>query len=90
MKSTLSSSSLTTLGSISQTSTRNILLAAFGIAALAVLIYHPLPDDFEQPWKYRFIKFNVELANIYVRHRNNNKKSQKNKLIFKKLILFKG
>lgn len=47
-------------------SRRNLVIAGFLVVALAYLIHHPLPDDFEQPWKYRFIKFNVELASIYV------------------------
>lgn len=41
-------------------------LAFFVIVAGLVfqLINQPLPDDFEQPWKYRLICFGAELSNI--------------------------
>lgn len=46
---------------------------AVGLLALAFffqLIYQPLPENFEQPWKYRLICFGVEISNIFVRKKN--------------------
>ena len=44
----------------------NFSLGFLVLALLAILAYHPLPHDFEQPWKYRFIKLNVEITNVFV------------------------
>lgn len=50
-------------------SNRNYLGAGVVVVSVALLAaflaYHPLPDDFEEPWKYRFIKFNVEITNVF-------------------------
>lgn len=43
-----------------------VLLAVIVAAIFFQLIYQPLPDDFEQPWKYRIICFGVKLSNIFV------------------------
>ena len=52
-------------------SNRNYLGAGVVVISVALLAaflaYHPLPDGFEEPWKYRFIKFNVEITNVFVR-----------------------
>jgi hypothetical protein len=48
-----------------KSSSRRHLLIIFSVAVLFVaLIYQPLPEDFPQPWKYRFISF---WCNIFVK-----------------------
>lgn len=31
------------------------------------IINQPLPEDFEQPWKYKLICFGAELSNLFVK-----------------------
>lgn len=49
-----------------KTKTTRLALAILIAGFLFQLINQPLPDDFEQPWKYRFICFGAELSNIFV------------------------
>jgi hypothetical protein len=50
----------------SNTRALKIALCAIFFAFLFNKIYQPLPDDFEQPWKYRLICFGADLANHIV------------------------
>jgi hypothetical protein len=39
----------------------------FLVGFLYKKVYQPLPDDFEQPWKYRLICFGADVANYFVK-----------------------
>ncbi|RNA00998.1 arylacetamide deacetylase-like 4 [Brachionus plicatilis] len=47
-----------------KTKTTKAAIAILFTGCLFQLINQPLPDDFEQPWKYRLICFGAELSNI--------------------------
>lgn len=49
-----------------KTKTTKAAIAILFTGCLFQLINQPLPDDFEQPWKYRLICFGAELSNILV------------------------
>jgi hypothetical protein len=42
----------------------------FMVGFLYKKINQPLPDDFEQPWKYRLICFGADMANYFVSFTN--------------------
>jgi hypothetical protein len=56
-----SSSSAATMKLLSRP---RLLITLSLIVLFIALIYQPLPEDFPQPWKYRFISF---WAHVFVR-----------------------
>ena len=56
--------------------TRALKIAAllFVLGCIYQKVNQPLPDDFEQPWKYRLICFGADITNYFVRHNNSLKK----------------
>ena len=49
-----------------KSNTTKLVVILISLAFSFQLMYQPLPDDFEQPWKYRLICFGAEISNIFV------------------------
>jgi hypothetical protein len=55
---------------MSKTNHIKLTILFISLSVFVSIIYKPLPNEFKQPWKYRFLCFGAEFINYYVKKNN--------------------